>query len=223
MIKAIFLGLIEGLLRNISGPLGRKLRYLYYKQRFASCGDNVYIDEGVIFERPEFMYIGNNVWIDKNCLLIAGKSNSLGKENSKLKVNKNFKLSPGILHMGDNIHIAPFCILQAHGGLFIDDNCGFSANVKLYTLSNLPSNPTNKSELVTFSPLKNPYYLSSPIVLNKNVGISLNSIVLPGVTIGENSFIAPNSVVMTTIKENSFASGNPAKKTKNRFDLEEIE
>ena len=72
MIKVVFFGLIEGLLRNISGPLGRKLRYLYYKHRFASCGENVHIDEGVIFEKPEFMYIGKNVWIGANSVVLPG-------------------------------------------------------------------------------------------------------------------------------------------------------
>ena len=204
------------------GPTGRKLRYLYWKGKFKKCGKNVIIDEGVIIQNPEWISIGDNVWIDKYCILIAGPVNE--KEiNLRKKDNKNFKGIEGELIIEENVHLAPFCIIQAHGGVFIGKNCGFSSGVKLYSLSNLPSDPSNPSKLVYFTPLNrdNSIYLMGPIVIKENVGIALNSIVLPNVTIHENSFIAPNSVVMSNIPENSYAAGNPAKVIKERFKMEE--
>lgn len=204
------------------GITGRKLRYFYWSKRFKKCGKNVIIDEGVIIQGAEWISIGDNVWIDKYCILIAGPVKFEEKDIVKKRSNKNFKLKEGELYISDNVHIAPFCIIQAHSGVYIGLNCGFSSGVKIYSLSNLPNNPTNKKDIVFFSPIANKVsYFSSPVVINENTGVALNSIILPGVTIGVNSFITPNSVVMTDIPENSYASGYPAKKIRDRFNLED--
>jgi len=54
-------------------------------------------------------------------------------------------------------------------------------------------------------------HTARPIVIHDHVFLGLNCIVLKGVTIGENSVIGANSVVMTNIPPNSFAMGNPCK------------
>ena len=50
-----------------------------------------------------------------------------------------------------------------------------------------------------------------PIHLGKKVWIGSGAIVLPGVTIGDNSVIAAGSVVTKDVPENSVYGGNPAK------------
>jgi acetyltransferase-like isoleucine patch superfamily enzyme len=52
---------------------------------------------------------------------------------------------------------------------------------------------------------------AKPVVIEDNVFLGLNSLVLKGVTIGKNSVIAANSVVVTSIPPDSFAMGNPCK------------
>ena len=49
-----------------------------------------------------------------------------------------------------------------------------------------------------------------PIVIQDNVWICANSVVLPGVTIGEGSVVSVNSVVAVDIPPMSLARGNPA-------------
>jgi acetyltransferase-like isoleucine patch superfamily enzyme len=51
----------------------------------------------------------------------------------------------------------------------------------------------------------------SPIEIMDNVWLGVNSVVLKGVTIGENSIIAANSVVIKDIPANVVAAGNPCK------------
>jgi acetyltransferase-like isoleucine patch superfamily enzyme len=50
-----------------------------------------------------------------------------------------------------------------------------------------------------------------PIIIEDNVFIGTNCMILKGVTIGQNSVIGANSVVVTSIPPNSIAIGNPCK------------
>lgn len=49
------------------------------------------------------------------------------------------------------------------------------------------------------------------IVIKDNVFIGLNSIILPGVTIGTNVIIGAGSVVTRSIPDNTIVAGNPAR------------
>jgi acetyltransferase-like isoleucine patch superfamily enzyme/glycosyltransferase involved in cell wall biosynthesis len=63
----------------------------------------------------------------------------------------------------------------------------------------------------------NPYkrntndFPSSPVEIKDNVFIGFNCMILKGVTIGENSVIGANSVVINNIPPNAIAIGNPCK------------
>ena len=52
------------------------------------------------------------------------------------------------------------------------------------------------------------------IVIGKRVWISMNVIILKGVTIGDNSIVAAGRVVIHDIEANCLAAGNPARKVK---------
>jgi acetyltransferase-like isoleucine patch superfamily enzyme len=60
--------------------------------------------------------------------------------------------------------------------------------------------------------LRNKYAISkNPVIVEDNVFIGMNCVILKGVTIGKNSVIGANSVVMSDIPPNSFAMGNPCR------------
>jgi acetyltransferase-like isoleucine patch superfamily enzyme len=52
---------------------------------------------------------------------------------------------------------------------------------------------------------------SRPVIIEDNVYMGFNCLILKGVTIGENSVIGANSVVINSIPRNSIAVGNPCK------------
>lgn len=54
-------------------------------------------------------------------------------------------------------------------------------------------------------------YSAKPVVIEDGVFLGYNSVVLKGVTIGKNSVIAANSLVVHSIPPNSLAMGNPCK------------
>ena len=51
----------------------------------------------------------------------------------------------------------------------------------------------------------------APVSIGSNVWLGLNVVVLKGVTIGDNTVIAANSVVTKDLPENVIAAGQPAK------------
>ena len=58
---------------------------------------------------------------------------------------------------------------------------------------------------------KNGEQFSFPVKIEDNVWIGSNVVILPGVTIGENSVIGAGSVVTKDIPKNVVAVGNPCK------------
>ena len=223
MIKKIFKA-FDDILRffiiYMPGPTGRKIRYYYWKRKLKKCGKNVIIDEGVIIQGAEYISIGDNVWIDKYCVLMAGPVKFNNNSVVKRIENKNFKFEEGELIIGNGVHIGIGNIIQAHSGIYIGNNVTTSAGVKMYSLSNYPYDE-NDLKTITYANCMATgkiSYIMSPIVIEDGVWIALNCIVLGG-TIGKNSFISSNSIVYKDIPENSYASGNPARKIKDRFKM----
>jgi len=224
MIKKIF-KVLDDILKffiiYMPGPTGRKIRYYHWKRKFKKCGKNVVIDEGVIIQGHEYISIGDNVWIDKYSILMAGPVKFNDNSVVKRIKNKNFKYKEGELIIGNGIHIGISNIIQAHGGVYIGNNVTTSAGVKIYSLSNYPYDE-NDLKTITYANYMvtgKISYILSPIVIEDGVWIALNSMVLGG-TIGNNSFVSSNSIVYKDIPDNSYASGDPAKKIKDRFQME---
>ena len=103
------------------------------------------------------------------------------------------------IHLGKNVFINSGCHFQDQGGIYIGDGTFIGHNVVLATL-NHDLNPNSRGDM-----------WPKPIHLGKKVWIGSGAIVLPGVTIGDNSVIAAGSVVTKNVPENSVYGGNPAK------------
>ena len=103
------------------------------------------------------------------------------------------------IHLGKNVFINSGCHFQDQGGIYIGDGTFIGHNVILATL-NHDLNPNSRGDM-----------WPKPIHLGKKVWIGSGAIVLPGVSIGDNSVIAAGSVVTKDVPENSVYGGNPAK------------
>ncbi|QNJ07697.1 hexapeptide transferase [Synechococcus sp. Minos11] len=158
--------------------------------------------------------IGNNVHIDKYTLISTGSSLT---GNIHFSDNKNFSHPPGAIVIGDNIHVCPFCTLAGFGGLEIQDNTVLSAYTKVYSLSNIPNDHDLKSRRVSLMPYISAPFIAGPVVIKKNSWIGLNCIIMPSVTIGEDAFCVSNSVILKSIPDNWYVSGQPAIFKRHRF------
>jgi acetyltransferase-like isoleucine patch superfamily enzyme len=199
--------LFQDIIRNVSGPLGIRMRRTYYSKKLKSCGKNLVVSEGVFFDNPAKISVGNDVWIDKHCIFITGK---LDRKNVK-RIDESS--NEGEIRIGNNAHIGIRTVLQAHGGITIGNYFTSGTDAKLYTvsndvyLSNSGTNNLNKDKV---------HYVLQSINIGSNVWIGMQSMVIGGV-IGDNVFLRANSISSNKIQSNSIAGGMPAKHIKNRF------
>jgi len=225
MVKALKYLLKEGIqvyqmfISYLPGTAGVVLRYRYWRKRLRYLGKNVKIDVGVYFQNPEHISIGDNSWIDRGVIILAGPDKS--KRERRYIPNPDYQLEKGEVYIGKYVHISPYVTISGIGGVYISDECGIAAGSKIYSFSqHYRSDKAPGRQDIIFGPQvshEQQFVIEGPIYLGKNVGVAMDSIILPGVSIGDNSFVALKSVVKDSFGENSIVAGNPAKKVKDRF------
>lgn len=103
--------------------------------------------------------------------------------------------------VGDNTFINYNCVILDEGKVNIGKFVRIAPNVSIYTVGH-HEDPEKRKLGVDY------FY---DINIEDNVWIGGNSVILPGVTIGQNSIIGAGSVVRHDIPKNSVACGNPCK------------
>lgn len=124
------------------------------------------------------------------------------------KTGKNIYLHPPLyvdygrhINIGENFYANMDCIFLDVNHINIGDNVMFGPRVSLYTAGH-PIDPTIRNEQLEFG---------HEINIGNNVWIGGNAVVLPGVSVGENSVIASGAVVTKDVPPNTVVGGNPAK------------
>ena len=110
------------------------------------------------------------------------------------------------IHLGKRVFINSGCKFQDQGGIYIGDDSLIGHNTVIATL-NHNIDPNNRGDIIP-----------KPVKLGKKVWIGAGVIILPGVSIGDNSIIGAGSVVTKDIPSDMIAVGNPAKVVKSIYD-----
>lgn len=207
------------LLRNIDGPHGESFRYKYYRSRVRRMGKNVRIDTGVFLYGEEYISIGDNTHIDKNCIIVGASADlDLSRRMLKRKELSCEEIKQGEVSIGKDCHISQNCMIYGYGGVLIGDTCVMSAGSKVYSLTSMATNPLDETEVLSIVPYDGVSpTLIGKVVLHENVWIGLDSVISPGVEIGKNSFVRSKSIVLKSFEENSYIGGDPAIRLRNRF------
>jgi len=145
----------------------------------------------------------------------AHSSINIGKNLHMVSVSKRSSMtvyspssfttfSKASIVIGDNVGMNG-TIIASKKEIKIGNDCMFAPNVVLMD-----------SDFHIIWPPHKRFYSNTAkydkaVVIGNNVWVGMNSIILKGVTIGENSVIGAGSVVSTDIPENVIAAGNPAK------------
>lgn len=105
----------------------------------------------------------------------------------------------GNIHFGKHIILNRGVMLTDTGGIYIDDYVAIGPHASIITVNHL-TDPDKRTILDV-----------QPVHLKKNSWIGANAIVLPGVTIGENSIVGAGSIVTKDVPDNVVVVGSPAK------------
>lgn len=106
------------------------------------------------------------------------------------------------INIGKNVFINHGCSFLDLGGITIEDDVLIGPNVQLIT-ENHPIQPAERKALDLKS-----------ILIKRNAWVGAGAIILPGVTVGENSVVAAGAVVTKDVPDNTVVAGFPAKVVK---------
>jgi maltose O-acetyltransferase len=116
------------------------------------------------------------------------------------------------ISIGNNVIININCTFVDCNKIEIGNNVLIASNVQIYTATH----PVEMSERLVDGWVENeeiPYFrtFALPVKIEDNVWIGGGVIILPGVTIGENSVIGAGSIVTRSVPKNCVAYGNPCR------------
>lgn len=163
------------------------------EEGFRSLGRNVRIARNCTIVGAENIAIGNNVRIDGFCTLVAAGS--------------------GRIKLGSFVHVGGYCALLGGAGITMEDFSGLSWGVKIFSRSDDFSGKYLTNPTV---PAKYTGGKGGPVVLMRHAVVGSDTILLPGVTLGEGVAVGAMSMVTKSLEEWGIYMGSPAKRLKSR-------
>ena len=113
-------------------------------------------------------------------------------EEGKLTKYNWFVQNKKGLKLGNKTDIGAFTYINAKNGVIIEDNVQIGSHCSIYSVSTIDGK-------------------KGQVTLKKNCKIGAQSVIMPGITIGENSIIGAFSFVNKDIPANVVAFGIPVK------------
>lgn len=160
-------------------------------------GEKVYISNDVIIHNPQNIIIGNNVRIDIQCVIIAGK-------NHKIKI-------------GDNVHISAGCYFYGNSGnIIIGDCCCTSGRCILYTANDDYTDGYMANSVIDEKYKK---VTAGDIELKKHALVGCNTVILPNVVLEYATSVGSHSLVKKSTNPFDVVGGVPAKPIKIRKNI----
>lgn len=112
------------------------------------------------------------------------------------------------ISLGNNVFINFDTTIDGQGGVTIGDNVTIGPDCNIWTTNHVTSDLSK--------PINTQGMKAKPIIIHEDVWIGVNTIVLPGVTIGRGAVIGAGAVVTKDIPDYAIAVGNPANVIKTR-------
>lgn len=135
----------------------------------------------------------------------------LKKAGKRLKIAYNVRIqSPHNIEIGNDVFINFDTIVDGHGKVIIGNNVRVGYRALLITANH---------KFDSSADLRNNILKAKNIVIKDNCWLGSNCIILPGITINNNSIVGAGAVVTKTFPSNSVIAGNPARVVKKRPQL----
>jgi len=181
---------------KLSNWLGIKYNQLYsmWKANEFKNSGSVFIQYPIYLRGGKYIKIGDSFGCDQRLRLDAW-DNFLGD-----------KFNPEII-IGNNVSIQKDCHIGSINKIVIGNNVLLAS--KVYISDH--SHGEISHEALSLPPAKRRLFSKGPVIIEDSVWLGEGVVVLPNVTIGENSIVGANSVVTKSFPKNSVIAGNPAK------------
>ena len=115
---------------------------------------------------------------------------------SKIEIGNRVVIRPGTMLFGDCVNLET--------SIIIEDDVLMGSGVHIYVNNHKFDNPN-------VALIDQGHYPAKSVTLKQGCWLGANVIVLPGVTIGQNSVVGAGSIVTKSIPDRVVAVGNPAK------------
>ncbi len=169
---------------NLLSDAAAVLRARYYLRSALTLGPRVRLWGTPLVNNLGKLYIGDRVRFSS---VVSTLELGVGAE--------------GTLRIGDRVLVNHGCSIAATKLVSIGDRCNIGSQVILMDSAFHDIDPERRDH----EPVP------APVILETNVWLAARVIVLPGVTVGENSVVGAGSVVTRDIPPNVLAAGMPAK------------
>lgn len=157
-------------------------------QDFLCIGENVVFEEGVLVFHPETISMRSNIYVGHQAILKGYYKNQMT--------------------IGDNTWIGQQVFIHSAGGVGIGNNVGIGPGVKILT-------SVHKEEGIS-KPILASSLEYSRVVIEDDCDLGVNSVILPGVTLGKGTQVGAGAVVTRSFPSYSVVAGVPAKLIKTR-------
>ena len=155
----------------------------FHNGDFASVGENVIFEAGVLVFHPENIRLGSNVYVGHHTCLKGYYRNQMIIE--------------------DDVWIGQQCFLHSAGGLMIETGVGIGPGVKI--ISSFHADPGRGS------PIMSGEIVFAPVRIGRHSDLGVGSVILPGVIVGEGTQVGAGAVVTQNTPSFSVVAGAPAK------------
>jgi acetyltransferase-like isoleucine patch superfamily enzyme len=162
----------------------------YYKLKYTVGNKNVQIGKRLkvraklSIKGPGKVIIGDDVYIDGTSHAVTPWTNN---KEAEIIIGNNVFVNGARFGCSKRIEVGHHCIL---------------ADCRILDTDFHSTNPLKRND---------PEFIeSAPIKIGNNVWIALGGVILKGVTIGDNSTVAAQSVVHNNVEANAIYAGNPA-------------
>lgn len=187
------------------------LKYIYKKYLFLRLKNKAVIDRTVNLNSTSFIKISD-----------GSKNEDIVIECNVVMHAKLVSQNGGKIFFKNNTQIGYSSFVGAVNSITIEEGTVISNNVTIVDNNNHPVNPYDRiimqKSKIGSDYRKWKYSDSKPVIIGKNVWIGQNSRINKGVTIGDNSIVAANTVVTKDVPPNSIVAGNPGKIVKTDID-----
>ncbi|CAN1513619.1 WbbJ Acetyltransferase (isoleucine patch superfamily) [Methylophilaceae bacterium] len=157
---------------------------------------------GIIYIENSVFQIGIGSIIHKSANLEFVGKNSAFYGGSEIKIGANADIGGGKITIGDSTTIAPFFICI--GDVTIGKNTLIAPRVFISS----GSHTAKTKELIRDQEING---LSKPVVIGNDCWLGVNSIILPGVSLGNGCVVGAGSVVTKSFPDYAVLVGSPAK------------